>query len=50
MVEIIPCAYCGGAATHFCDRCKHWICDRFLCKAKASAVVLGVISEPPRRA
>lgn len=36
------CGYCGAPATHFCDGCGQWVCDRFLCNAKGAAKTLGI--------
>jgi len=41
-METIPCAWCGKPATHFCSDCGKYICDKWICKAKSAAVVVGV--------
>ncbi len=42
MQPMRPCGYCGQPSTHFCTGCGSWVCDRFLCTAKAAAKALGV--------
>jgi hypothetical protein len=34
---VIICEYCNvRPATHFCDGCKHWVCNSAACLLKAS--------------
>jgi hypothetical protein len=42
------CEYCQTReATHFCEACKHWVCDSFVCRAKGAAVALGILRQTP---
>lgn len=31
------CFFCGNPATHFCDSCGHWLCDRGACGQAAAS-------------
>ncbi len=31
-----PCAYCGGASTHFCAGCGKMVCNSPKCNAQAA--------------
>jgi hypothetical protein len=42
IMDLVRCAWCGLPATHFCSACGKWICDAFLCKAKSTALALGI--------